>query len=108
MSVIPLNELIEVLEELQEYEKQILKKEKQKLIKGSKKNNRNQIEAQIIQMEYDLKAKHNNELDELEETGSIFSYIYNYHYYNFYYYNFYYYHCYYLFILFLFDLNSFK
>ena len=39
------------------------------LLKSAKKSTRAQIEAQIIQMQYDLKAKHSEEIDAWEENG---------------------------------------
>ena len=38
------------------------------MLKGSKKANKAQIEAQTIQMQYDLRAKHRDEMDLLEDS----------------------------------------
>ncbi len=40
-----------------------------KMLKGAKKNTLAQLEAQAIQMEFDLKARHRDELEELEGKG---------------------------------------
>lgn len=39
------------------------------MLKGAKKSNKAQIEAQTIQMQYDLRARHNEEIDEMESSG---------------------------------------
>jgi hypothetical protein len=41
-------------------------------MKTAKKSNRAVIEAQVIQMQYDLKEKHQNELDAFEAAGGRF------------------------------------
>lgn len=49
------------LEELAERVKQMLK--------GAKKSTRAQVEAEVIQLQFDLKARHREELEEAEERG---------------------------------------
>ena len=39
------------------------------LLKTAKKGNKAQIEAQTIQMQYDLKAKHQQEEDDMDASG---------------------------------------
>jgi hypothetical protein len=76
---------MDVLERKHEKENGDLKKETIALLKSAKKSNRAQVEAkvghfpsflclivtlQVIQMEYDLRAKQMAEIEEFEETGS--------------------------------------
>jgi hypothetical protein len=46
-----------------------LEGETRALMKTAKKSNRAVIEAQVIQMQYDLKEKHQNEFDAFEAAG---------------------------------------
>lgn len=57
----------EVLETKQDQEKEELDIKIKALLKAAKKSNKAQVEAECIQMQYDLKAKHRDELEELEE-----------------------------------------
>ena len=70
-----MSDFLELLEELHDNEKINLKKQSQQLLKGIKKNNRQEIEARIIQMEYDLKSKQMREIEEFEENGGREKYI---------------------------------
>lgn len=63
---------VETLAELERRHKAEIRKlegETRALLKTAKKSNRAQIEAQIIQMQYDLKSRHNEEIDALESSG---------------------------------------
>jgi hypothetical protein len=57
----------DVLMQRQQMELKELEAESKKLLKAANKSNRAEVEARIIQMEYDLKAKHRDEEEELEE-----------------------------------------
>jgi hypothetical protein len=48
-----------------------LKETSKTLLKGAKKSERAATESRIIQMEFDLKAKHRDEVDQLEEELGI-------------------------------------
>lgn len=41
------------------------------LLKTAKKSNRAQIETQVLRMQYDLKGKHQEELEELENSSGL-------------------------------------
>jgi hypothetical protein len=45
------------------------------MLKGAKKGSKAQIEAEAIQMQFDLKAKHREEMDELDEKGFFGQYL---------------------------------
>jgi len=62
------------LEERHEREIKELEMNSTAMLKAAKKSNKAQIEAQVIQMHYDLRAKHRDEIEELEngnETNPI-------------------------------------
>lgn len=44
-----------------------LKESSKALLKGAKKSERAATEARVVQMEFDLKARHRDEVDQLEE-----------------------------------------
>ena len=56
------------METRHQLELQQLQETAKTMLKGAKKSAKAQLEAQIIQMEYDLKAKHREEMDALEEN----------------------------------------
>jgi hypothetical protein len=60
-------ETSEDMERRHEREIQELHVQIQAMMKGAKKSVRAQLEAQAIQQQFDLKAKHREEEDELEE-----------------------------------------
>jgi hypothetical protein len=63
-------ESIAQIEERHEHEMKELKEKVKAMLKAAKKSEKAQMEAQGIQMEYDLKAKHRQEIDEAEENGA--------------------------------------
>ena len=62
-------ESIAEIEERHEQELKELREKVKAMLKGAKKSAKAQIEAEAIQMEFDLKAKHREELEEAEERG---------------------------------------
>jgi hypothetical protein len=63
-------ESIAQIEERHEKEMKELKGKLKMMLKAAKKSEKAQMEAQGLQMEYDLKAKHRQEVDEAEENGA--------------------------------------
>jgi uncharacterized protein YfcZ (UPF0381/DUF406 family) len=60
-------ETLEEMERRHKAEVRELEGKVRALLKTAKKSNKGAIEAQAIQMEYDLKARHREEMDSLEE-----------------------------------------
>ena len=61
--------IMALLEEKHRREEEDLKIEIKALLKSAKKGKKAEIEAQAIQMEYDLRAKHMQEIEDFEENG---------------------------------------
>lgn len=61
--------LIKMEELLQRHTQEVaeLKESSKALLKAAKKSERAAVEARVVQMEFDLKAKHRDEVDQLEE-----------------------------------------
>jgi len=57
------------LEERQEAEKAALEEEIKAMMKGAKKSKKRDLETKAMQMEYDLRGRHIEETDFLEEHG---------------------------------------
>ncbi len=70
-------ESISQLEERHDREIIELRESIKQMLKGAKKSTRAQLEAQAIQMEFDLKAKHRDELEELEGKGRMWMNFHN-------------------------------
>ena len=65
-------ETLDQLEERHAKEKAELINETKKLLKATKKSGKAAVEAQMLQQEYDLRARHNDELDLLEsQIGTV-------------------------------------
>jgi VIT1/CCC1 family predicted Fe2+/Mn2+ transporter len=60
-------ESLRALEERHARELQELQNNVKQMLKGAKKSTRAQIEAQAIQMEFDIKARHREEMEAFEE-----------------------------------------
>jgi murein L,D-transpeptidase YcbB/YkuD len=65
----PVTETLEEIERRQKAEVRKLEGESRALMKTAKKSTKAQIEAQIIQMQYDMKARHQEEMDAWEALG---------------------------------------
>ena len=61
-------ETIAEMEARHEQETKQLEDQVKLLLKGAKKSTRAQLEAQAIQMQFDLRGKQRDEMDELEEA----------------------------------------
>lgn len=66
-----LGESLAAMERRHKVEIRKLEGETRALLKTAKKSNRAVIEAQVIQMQYDLKERHKQERDELEALGGL-------------------------------------
>lgn len=60
---------MDLLEARQERELETLRQEMREKIKKAKKSEKAVMEAQAIQMEFDMKARHREELEDFEERG---------------------------------------
>lgn len=60
---------MDLLEARQERELDALRQEMREKIKKAKKSEKAVMEAQAIQMEFDMKARHREEMEEFEERG---------------------------------------
>jgi hypothetical protein len=68
---------MELLEARHERELDALRQEMREKIKKAKKSERAVVEASAIQMEFDMKARHREEMDEFEEKGILRTNIYD-------------------------------
>jgi len=66
-----MDKLFDALEQRQQEEKDKLQDEIKLMMKGAKKGKKKELEAQAMQMEYELRVKHVDELNFLEENGFI-------------------------------------
>lgn len=71
-------ESMESLERRHESERECLKSETKLKLKNAKKSEKAVVEAQMLQLEYDMRARHNEELEILEQQIGII-YNFNYH-----------------------------
>lgn len=62
---------MDALEAKHERELEGLRVEMKEKIKKAKKSERAVVEAQAIQLEFDMKARHRDEIEEFEETGQL-------------------------------------
>jgi poly-D-alanine transfer protein DltD len=65
----PVTETLEEIERRHKAEMRKLEGETRALMKTAKKSTKAQIETQIIQMQYDMKARHQEEMDAWEASG---------------------------------------
>jgi Skp family chaperone for outer membrane proteins len=63
-------ESIAEIERRHEQERKELQEKVKGMLKGAKKSQKAQLEAEAIQLEFDLKAKHREEIEEAEEKGA--------------------------------------
>lgn len=62
---------MDILEAKHEKELEALRQEMKEKIKKAKKSEKVIIEAQAIQSEFDMKARHREEMDAFEENGTL-------------------------------------
>lgn len=62
---------MDILEAKHEKELEALRQEMKEKIKKAKKSEKAVIEAQAIQSEFDLKARHREEMEAFEESGTL-------------------------------------